>query len=280
MPSGAATTSDARAGEARHAARLRLGTLAHFSDPSYYDKAYGARRDDAAYYAALARPGLSVLELGAGNGRITLELARRGAHVTAVDLSAPMLRDLRRKLRDEPKEVRARVRALRGDMRRVRVGGRFDLVICPFNTALHLYDRADVEGFFATAKAHLAPRGELVVDLSVPVPEDLARDPDRAYVTPKLRHPTRGVCRYSERFEYEIVSQVLFVEMTFDPLDGSAPFATLLAHRQYAPAEWEALAHYNGFAPRRVHGDWQGGPLDEASDVMIWHLAPRGGVRR
>lgn len=274
MPRGAAS------GGAREAARLRLGARAHFADPGYYDKAYGARREDVAYYAALARPGLRVLELGAGNGRVTLALARRGARVTAVDLSPPMLADLRRKLRGEPADVRARVQVKRGDMRRVRLGARFDLVICPFNTALHLYTREDVEAFFATVRAHLAPRGELVVDLSVPVPEDLARDPDRAYVTPRLKHPTRGVCRYAERFEYAIVPQVLFVDLTFDPLDGSPPFATPLAHRQFGPAEWEALAHYNGFRPRRVLGDWEGGPLDESSDVMIWHLVKRAPARR
>jgi ubiquinone/menaquinone biosynthesis C-methylase UbiE len=45
--------------------------------------------------------GRRVLEVGCGTGNISLELARRGAHVTGVDLSFPMLALARRKARGE-----------------------------------------------------------------------------------------------------------------------------------------------------------------------------------
>ena len=252
-------------------------SLAHYEDPAYYTHSYANRIDDAHMYVALAvKCGGPVLEYGIGNGRIALPMARHGVSVTGVDHSAPMLKDLARRLKAEPKEVRARVRAVRGDMRKVDLKKRFPLVLATFNTALHLYERPDVEAFLARVKRHLSPRGELVVDMSVPVPADLARDPSKAFRTPRFRHPAMGVVRYEEHFDYDRARQSLFISMGFEPLDNPAgAFMTPLAHRQFYPREWEALLHYNGFEVTNLFGDFHSGPFDRASDVMVWHAKVR-----
>ena len=172
---------------------LDAGSRAHYDDPGYYTSTYRRRIDDVQFYVTLAeKNGGPVLEYGVGNGRIALPVARHGVPVTGVDHSRPMLADLRARLAEERPEVRARMRLRAGDMRRVRLGRRIPLVLCPFNTALHLYTRADVEAFFARVREHLTPGGELVVDLSVPVMQDLLRDPTRPYNAPRFRHPTTG----------------------------------------------------------------------------------------
>ncbi len=50
-----------------------------------------------------------VLDLGCGQGALTLQLARGGVSVTAVDSSLPSLQALERTLRREPEAVRSRV---------------------------------------------------------------------------------------------------------------------------------------------------------------------------
>ncbi|MGH7269970.1 MAG: class I SAM-dependent methyltransferase [Polyangiaceae bacterium] len=253
---------------------LEAGSLAHYEDPAYYTSTYASRIEDVAYYVALARKARGpVLEYGVGNGRIAVAMARSGIDVVGVDHSSPMLADLRARLRDEPADVRARVRAVRGDMRRVRLGERFPLVIAPFNTALHLYDRSDVEAFLSRVRGHLAPRGRFVVDLSMPAVADLARLPERPFRAPRFRHPTAGVVvNNREFFDYDPLRQVLFVSMEFEPVgDRAGAWVTPLAHRQFFPREWEALLHYNGFEVAHVAGDFAGGPLNRDSDVMIWH---------
>ena len=81
----------------------RLGSFAHYADPTYYTHTYAARDSDVRYYVDVAKKAKGpVLELGAGNGRITVPLARNGIRVTAVDHSRPMLQDLRARLADEP----------------------------------------------------------------------------------------------------------------------------------------------------------------------------------
>lgn len=259
-------------------AELDAGARSHFEDPAYYTKTYAAHIEDVAYYARLGRRADHVLEYGIGNGRVAIPLVRFGGRVTGIDHSEPMLADLRRRLAEEPSELRARVRAFRGDMRTKRLKDRFDLVIAPFNVALHLYTRADVEAFFARVREHLAPGGAFVCDLSVPSMRDLARDPDKRLGGPRFRHPSAGVVKYEERFRYDALSQVLHVAMTFTPVRAlREPFTTPLTHRQFFPQEWEALLHYNGFDVTGVHGDFDGGPLTGESDVMIWHARARKG---
>jgi len=253
---------------------LEIGSTAHFEDPAYYTTAYKRRSADIYYYAELAvEVGRPVLEYGCGNGRITLPLARAGLEVAGIDRSPAMLGDLRRRLRDEPAGVRERVKIYRGDMRAKRLGQRFGLVLCTFNTLLHLYSREDIEQFLARVRAHLEPRGRFVFDVTIPDPAELCRRPERAYFAPRFRHPTTGgLIRYSERFDYEPLSQVLYVNMHFEPQGrpGEA-WSTPLAHRQYFPRELEALLHYNGFRISTVHADFTHDPPDRSVGTLIYH---------
>jgi SAM-dependent methyltransferase len=262
-----------RRDRARRDRELEAGSIAHYEDAAYYTATYARRIEDVAYYVSLARrAGGPVLEYGIGNGRIALPMARHGTEVVGVDHSAPMLADLRARMAREPADVRARVSAVRGDMRRVRLARRFPLVVATFNTALHLYERSDVEAFLVRVREHLLARGTFVVDLSVPPLEDLIRAPTRPFHAPRFRHPTRGeVVKNREYFDYDPVRQVLFVSIEFEPVvDAARAWMTPLAHRQFFPREWEALLHYNGFVVDRVDGDFQGGPLTAESEVMIW----------
>ncbi len=186
-----------------------------------------------------------------------------------------MLADLKARIALERDDVRARMHVRFGDMRaRAAEAQRFPLVICPFNTALHLYTRPDVERFLARVRAHLAPRRQARRRPRRPlVPRPHARPRARLTAAPHFRHPTTGdLVRYCERFDYDCIRQVLFVTTEFEPVgrpdDG---WVLPLAHRQFFPQEWEALLHYNGFVAEDVFGDFHGGPLTRTSDVMVWH---------
>jgi SAM-dependent methyltransferase len=258
---------------------LLAGARAHYEDPTYYTATYRRRIDDVQFYVDLAvRRGGPVLEYGVGNGRIALVLARHGVRVAGVDHSREMLGDLRARLRDEPFAVRRRLTLHRGDMRRARLRKRFPLVICPFNAALHLYSRADVERFLASVRAHLAPGGLFAFDISMPRMEDLARDPSRAFHAPRFRHPTTGEMVHNrEYFDYDAARQILFVSMEFEPVGHPRrAWTTPLAHRQFFPQEMAALLHYNGFRVEKLSGDFYGGPLDRTSDVMVWLVRAQG----
>jgi SAM-dependent methyltransferase len=250
---------------------LEVGARAHFEDAAYYAKTYASRTEDVEFYSRLAA-NTAVLEYGIGSGRIAIPMARAGAAVVGIDWSQPMLDDLSARLWREPVDVRKRVRAVHGDMRDTKLRRQFPLVVCTFNTFLHLYVRDDFERFFARVKAHLAPGGRFVFDASIPHPGDLGRDPNRAYPAPRLRHPTTGqLVKYAERFDYDWTRQILFVTIEFTPVDGGEPWVVPLAHRQIFPEEMRALLHYNGFVVDRVDGNFEGDPMTRWSDMGVWH---------
>lgn len=247
-----------------------LGASAHYADARFYHQSYSNRFHDVEHYVelGLAARG-TVLEYGIGNGRVALPLARAGVSVWGIDRSRPMLDDLEARLARERPAVRARIRFQEGDMRAVRLRQRFALVIAPFNVILHLYQRRDLEAFLACVRHHLARRARFVFDFSIPVPSDLARDPEQRYAASDLKHPLTGErVTYAERFEYDPLRQLLLVRMEYAPESGSA-FTVPLTHRQYFPREMEALLHYNGFEDILFTADFSDQPADRFVDSIV-----------
>jgi SAM-dependent methyltransferase len=101
------------------------------------------------------------LDLGAGSGFQTVALARRGVAVTALDLSATLLAELREAAAGLP------VRTIEGDMldapSLLRDERAFDLIVCMGDTLTHLPSRADVARLCTAMAALLAPGGRVVL---------------------------------------------------------------------------------------------------------------------
>jgi len=116
-------------------------------------------RGDEDVYAGLAPAGGSILELGAGTGRLTAGLAARGFAVTGVDIAAPMLARAEARVATLAPEVRGRIALRRGDMTALDLKRTFDLVICPFFTLAHVPAGAAWRNTFGVASKHLAIGG-------------------------------------------------------------------------------------------------------------------------
>lgn len=265
--------------------QLRIGTEAHYQDPAYYDQAYRRRREDVLFYADEAEAnGGPVLELGVGTGRVAVEIAKRGIELVGVDRMPEMLARARERLARLPAGTKKHVTLRRGDLRNVRVGRRFPLVISPFNVFMHLYERRDVERALATVREHLEPRGRFVFDVLLPDPKALARDPSRVYRCGTIRLPSDGRrYKYGENFQYDAIGQVQLITMAFQSVeDRHDLFVTPLTHRQFFPAELEALLHYNGFRIERRFGGFRREPLDgdSESQVIVARLREASGSKR
>jgi len=112
-----------------------------------------------------------------------------------------------------------------------------------------------------------------VVDVSMPMAEELARDPERLFRAPRFRHATTGdLVRYGERFRYDPLRQVQLVDMVFEPIDEpSRAWVTPLAHRQFFPQELEALLHYNGLDVVEIHGDYERRAPTQEATTLVYH---------
>lgn len=136
--------------------------LARFYDAVYASKDYAA---EAAYVARLlgayGRTPRSLLELGAGTGRLAVELARSGHHVLGIDASSEMV--------ERANERRHQIGAeeisfLTADATRFRAEQRFDAVIACFHVLNYMATPQALAATFATASVHLEPGGLFLFD--------------------------------------------------------------------------------------------------------------------
>ena len=73
-------------------------------DPNLYDLLYDNLSDDIEVYSEIVSDKNVVIEYGAGTGRITIPLARKGIKVIALDNSEAMLKKLEEKITEELKD--------------------------------------------------------------------------------------------------------------------------------------------------------------------------------
>lgn len=137
----------------------------HCYDLLYQDKDY---RAEASYVAEMierhAPGGRNILDLGCGTGSHAVHLARSGYSVHGVDLSEAMLakaHDLKQAL--DP-ETAARLTFELGDVRSIRVGKKFDVVISLFHVMSYQTTNAELEASFATAASGLGAGGLFIFD--------------------------------------------------------------------------------------------------------------------
>jgi SAM-dependent methyltransferase len=106
------------------------------------------------------REGSPVLDIGAGTGRVTLDLARRDHEVVALDRSAELLDALRERA------AGLAITAVAADARDFAIDRRFPLVLVPMQTLQLLGGAEGRARCLACVREHLAPGGLLAVALA------------------------------------------------------------------------------------------------------------------
>jgi len=113
------------------------------------------------FLAGLAGDGRA-LELGIGTGRIALPLAGRGVDVHGIDLSQPMVDQLRAKPGGEAIPVTI------GDFATTRLDGAFALAYLVYNTIENLTTQDAQVACFENVAGHLEQRGRFVIECAIP----------------------------------------------------------------------------------------------------------------
>jgi SAM-dependent methyltransferase len=222
------------------------------------------RDEDIPFYLREAErwsgAGGSVLELGAGEGRVALPMARAGFRVTALE-SAPDMRELLgRKLEAEEPEVRERVEVVPGDMRRVALDRLFRFVYVPFNTLLLLSQPHERQRMLEAVREHLAPSGALAFDIFTPDPRKLADQPDwQLELDFETDDPEHGRVRVRReaRSRHDLGHQVKRVWFRNRVLKGERELAAWEDDLELAfmfPREVELLLERQGFRIKQRYG--------------------------
>jgi ubiquinone/menaquinone biosynthesis C-methylase UbiE len=104
-------------------------------------------------------PGMSVLDLGCGHGRIANRLAERGMRVTAVDANEKVLRRARR----DAERMKVDVEYIAADIRALSFVNRFDCVLSWY-TSFGLFDDDSNRQVLHEAHRALKPGGQLLIE--------------------------------------------------------------------------------------------------------------------
>jgi SAM-dependent methyltransferase len=130
----------------------------------WHDLECGGYRADLCLWRELATAQASqgktatVLDVGAGTGRVALDLAGVGHHVTALDRSPRLLATLS----DRAREAGLEITTALADARRFELSHRlFDLCLVPMQTLQLLRGESERRALFAAARTHLRPGGLL-----------------------------------------------------------------------------------------------------------------------
>jgi SAM-dependent methyltransferase len=130
-------------------------------DALWHDLECGAYGEDLPLWRALAgEAGGAVLDVGAGTGRVALDLAAGGVAVVALDAEAALLQALAHRGAGLPVET------VVADARGFALGRRFSLVLVPMQTLQLLGGPPGRAAFLRCALDHLEPGGVVAAALA------------------------------------------------------------------------------------------------------------------
>lgn len=210
-----------------------------------------------------------VLELACGSGRIGLSLLESPGDfaLEGLDIEVSMLNAYRRKLAQEPEEIRDRVTLHEGDMCDYQLPnkGTFDLIFLPFNSITHLHEIDQQLDAFRNTYEHLAPHGRFVVDTFLPdldyLSEALNR-PTHVFLEDELEVPGEfTMLLYTSRKydPYEQLQHMVWTHEKFFETGEHERYLTKLDMHVFYPRELQLLFLSSGFAIEAIYGgyDWE-----------------------
>lgn len=199
------------------------------------------------------------LEFAIGTGRVAVPLAERGVPVTGIELSQPMVDQLRTKV-DE-----ATIPVIVGNMATATAPGSYPLVYLVYNTISNLLSQAEQVACFRNAARHLSPGGRFVIELEVP---DLRRLPPGQQATVHTAEPGYIGLDTVDVLRQRLVSH----HFRFDETGQARLFRS--PHRYIWPAELDLMAQLAGFELESRHADWTGAEFtaESRSHVSVYQL--------
>lgn len=200
------------------------------------------------------------LEFAIGTGRVAVPLVERGVSVTGIELSRPMVDQLR------TKAGKAAIPVIIGDMATTRAPGEYTLVYLVYNTISNVLTQAEQVECFRNAARHLTPGGRFVIELWVPELRKLP--PGQQATVFSCEAGYIGLDTYDALLQHVVSHHFRFDENGHARLSRSP-------HRYIWPAELDLMAQLAGFELESRHADWAGAEFtaDSRSHVSVYRLA-------
>lgn len=230
------------------------------------------RKNQGFYVRRLVAAEGPVVELGVGNGRICIEVAKQGKNVIGVDSSTKILELCA--ARAKKAAVSERLTLVQGDFRDFKLEEPADLITIPFHSIGHLLTREDKCIALSNIYKQLQPGGRFIFDHFVFDPNYGPGD-GVPYLRAEFRNPETGRdILLWEATTRDPEHQMLRIVVFTDDLDAGGN----VVHRRYRRINlsWMTveqsfdLLEEAGFEIEAAYGDFDESPMDETSTHQVW----------
>jgi SAM-dependent methyltransferase len=218
----------------------------------------------------LESPG-PVAELGVGNGRIAIEVAKQGKPITGVDSSGAILDLCRKRAREAG--VEGRLTFVQADFRDFVLPSPADLIVLPFHSIGHLLTDDDKLRAMKQVRGQLRKGGRFVFDHFIFDPGYVQQG------VPRLRAEFRNAETGRDHILWEASThdqehQLIRIVVWTDEIDSGGTVVSRRYRRinlsWIAPERSQRLLEEAGFEIEAIHGDFEENPLTERSTHQIW----------
>jgi SAM-dependent methyltransferase len=200
-------------------------------------------------------PGRHVCDLWCGVGRHTLELARRGLVVTAVDRTRRYLESARSGARQAGLEIEF----VQEDMRDFSRSEAFDAVVNVFTSFGYFDAQADDRRVVENAYRSLRPGGRLLLDM---VGKEIIA---RIFQSRDWHETSAGTVLYDRK----VAQDWSRIENRWILIKDGHMHEWRFSHQVYSAAELHTLLGGCGFRNMQAFGGLQGTPYDEKAERLV-----------
>jgi SAM-dependent methyltransferase len=248
-----------------------------YANPLLYDLEYSDYTKDLEYYIALCKHvGSPVLELGCGNGRLSIPIAKAGLSLIGVDISQRMLEHFEQKLKQLSPEVQERIQLVCADFRTLQSKQLFPIVIVPFNSIHHCSSIEEVSALLRTGFQALVPGGYLALDCYLIDRKLYDRDPNERYEPRWFNDPSTKERLYSwEQSSWEEETQIHHVNYFYQHSSGAIQQSKLSLHmyeRELLKDTFQAA----GFSICQEWSDFESGKVGSHDHKWVCVLRQEG----
>jgi SAM-dependent methyltransferase len=211
-------------------------------------------------------PGVEILDLCGGYGRVAIPLARRGYRMTVLDRSEHFLAQGKRRA----KEAGIEIKWVHGDMREIPLGPHFDAIINIFTSFGYFDDDMENERVLQGAAQTLKRGGLLLMDV-------IHRD---ALFWHGMARRWEELARYwlLEENQYDLMTSRWRAQRWLIPKEGGPPKQEYHSIRVYSAHELHAMCQRCGLEVIDHFGGLNGSTLTQESRRLVT-LAKRSEAR-